>query len=170
MQTTNTYRTRKTTYYENGWNSHMQWTMSQEIDRMKTSMYAIWYRCSTSYKYLWENYSNFDECKSRNTRQREFLCFFSRILCHIKSKVKNFYIFIKEFAFFVCVFTILCRMYGMGLASAYILRCLPLNGKVFESRRKTAIKPAYCSSCFYIHFVCFNFIPRFECRLRIWNS
>lgn len=96
-----------------------------------------------------------------------FSVFFSRILCHIKSKVKNFYIFIKEFAFFVCVFTILCRMYGMSLASAYILRCLPLNGKVFESRRKTAIKPAYCSSCFYIHFVCFNFIPRFECRLRI---
>lgn len=68
MQTTNTYRTRKTTYYENGWNSHMQWTMSQEIDRMKTSMYAIWYRCSTSYKYLWENYSNFIKCKF--TRKR----------------------------------------------------------------------------------------------------
>lgn len=47
--------------------SHMQWTVSMYEDRQQENYVVcgmVWYQCSTSYKYLWENYSNFDECKS----------------------------------------------------------------------------------------------------------
>lgn len=77
-------------------------------------VYLIWYRCSTSYKYLWENYSNFNECKSTqgttNTRQKIFLSFsFARLFdpprrC-IKTKVEfyflRFYHRIFVFVFFL---------------------------------------------------------------------
>lgn len=133
-----------------------------------------------------------EERTHTHTHANDMKMFFSSLRCHIKSKVENFYIFIKEFAFFsVLLLLLLARVYYLFRQNGVWKDLQPrkaldfshkhhnkstgvwrfISKKVFQKATRNRNNVSlFALSCFYIHFVSFNFIPQFEFRLRICNN